>query len=300
MIHVNDVWKKFGSHDALRGLSFTVPEGSAFALIGANGAGKTTTIKVLMNIIEPSRGSATVLGVDSRRISPRELNQIGYVSENQDMPEKLSVAEYLDYLRPLYMRWDRELEASILRQLRLPPKRRIGDLSHGMRMKMSLACALPFRPKLLILDEPFSGLDPLVRDEFMEGLLQQAGEMTVLISSHELSEIDGVATHVAFLDEGKLLFEEPMSDLTGRFREVHVTLEREASTPGSLRNVPKEWLQMRAAGSVLMFVDTQFSEERLGDRIRSLVGEVRRIDTQPMALRSIFTTLARAARDGSV
>ncbi len=131
----------------------------------------------------------------------------------------------------------------------------------------------------------------------MEGLLQQAGEMTVLISSHELGEIDGVATHVAFLDEGKLLFEESMSDLTGRFREVHVTLEREASPPGK---VPADWLHVRSSGSVLTFVDTHFSEEDLGDRIRLLVGSVRSIDAEPMALRSIFTTLARAARDGVV
>ena len=100
MIQVNDLWKKFGRFEALRGLSFSVPEGSAFALIGANGAGKTTTIKVLMNILEPTRGSATVLGVDSRKISPKELSQIGYVSENQDMPGGLTVAEYLAYLRP--------------------------------------------------------------------------------------------------------------------------------------------------------------------------------------------------------
>src|SRR5690348_12863847 len=99
MIHVENVWKKFARHEALRGLSFSVPEGSAFALIGANGAGKTTTIKILMNIIEPTRGSATVLGVDSRRVSPHELTRIGYVSENQDMPERLTVGEYLDYLR---------------------------------------------------------------------------------------------------------------------------------------------------------------------------------------------------------
>jgi ABC-2 type transport system ATP-binding protein len=297
MIQVRELWKKFGRTDAVQGLSFQVPEGSAFALIGANGAGKTTTIKVLMNILEPSSGSATMLGADSRKISPRELAQIGYVSENQDMPERLTVAEYLDYLRPFYAQWDSELEASILGKLRLPPSRKIGALSHGMRMKMALACALPFRPKLLILDEPFSGLDPLVRDEFMEGLLEQAGEMTILISSHELSEIDGVATHVAFLDEGKLLFQESMSDLTGRFREVHVTLEREASSNGQL---PKEWLQARTVGNVLTFVHTRFSEDGLGERLDAIVGEVRRIDAQPMALRSIFTTLARAARDGAV
>lgn len=296
MIEVNGLWKAFGHHDALRGLTFNVPQGSAYALIGANGAGKTTTIKVLMNIIDPTRGYVTVLGTDSRKISPRELSRIGYVSENQVMPERLTVAEYLNYLRPFYPRWDRGLEARIRRQLRLPAERRIGHLSHGMRLKMALACALPFRPELLVLDEPFSGLDPLVRDEFMEELLRQAGEMTVLISSHELGEIDGVATHVAFIDEGKLLFEESMSDLMGRFREVHITMEQEARPPGQL---PAHWLDVRAAGNVLMFVDSRFSDDGLDDRVHSLGIVVRHIDAQPMALRSIFTTLARAARDGA-
>jgi len=293
VICVEDLWKKFGHTDALRGLSFSVPEGSAFALIGANGAGKTTTIKILMNILESSRGSARVWGVDCRRISPRELARIGYVSENQDMPEKLTVDEYIAYLRPFYPKWDRQLEGSIRRQLRLPPDRKIGALSHGMRMKMALACALAFRPRLLILDEPFSGLDPLVRDEFMDGLLGQAGEMTVLISSHELSEIDGVATHVAFMDEGKLLFEEPMTELTARFRAVHVTLERAPDT----HQLPKDWLGVKAMGNVLEFVDARFSEDQLGERIRSVLDGVRHVDVEPMALRSIFTTLARSARD---
>jgi ABC-2 type transport system ATP-binding protein len=296
MIEVRNLWKKFGRFEALQGLSFSVPEGSAFALIGANGAGKTTTIKVLMNILAPSRGCVSVAGVDSRRLSPRELRQIGYVSENQEMPGRLTVEEYFAYLRPFYPTWDRALEQSIRLRLRLPPERKLSHLSHGMRMKMSLACALPYRPRLLVLDEPFSGLDPLVRDEFMEGLLDQAGEMTVLISSHELSEIDGVATHVAFLDEGKLLFEESMSMLSGRFREVRVTLEREPS----LAQFPTEWLQARMTGNVLTFVDARFSGDRLGERIRSVVGEVRTIDAEPMPLRSIFITLARSARDSCV
>jgi ABC-2 type transport system ATP-binding protein len=295
MIRIENLWKKFGRFEALRGLSFDVPDGSAFAMIGANGAGKTTTIKVLMNILEPTRGSATLLGVNSRKISAQELAQIGYVSENQGMPSRLTVEEYTTYLRLFYPTWDRDLESSISRQLRLPLDRRIGDLSHGMRMKMALMCALPYRPKLLILDEPFSGLDPLVRDEFMEGLLDQAGEMTILISSHELGEIDGVATHVAFLDEGKLLFQESMSDLTGRFREVHVTLDVEAKRPNQ---TPKEWIEMRTMGNVLTFVDSGFDESGLSERIRSRINGVREIDSQPMALRSIFTTLARAARDG--
>src|SRR5579863_1075245 len=121
MIRVDDLCKKFGRHQALRGLSFSVPEGSAYALIGANGAGKTTTIRILMNILQAERGTVTVLGVNSRRMSPRELAQIGYVSENQEMPGRLTVTEYLDYLRPFYgTRWDKELEASTIRQLHLP------------------------------------------------------------------------------------------------------------------------------------------------------------------------------------
>ena len=301
MIQVNRLWKKFGRTDAVQDLSFAVPEGSAFALIGANGAGKTTTIKVLMNILEPTLGSAEVLGVDSRKISPRELAQIGYVSENQHMPEKLTVAQFLAYLRPFYPTWDTVLEKSLLRQLRLPAERKIGNLSHGMRLKMALACALPFRPRLLVLDEPFSGLDPLVRDEFMEGLLQQAGDMTILISSHELGEIDGVATHVAFLDEGKLLFQESMSDLVARFREVHVTLDGKLSGEVTKASFPKCWLRVETVGNVLSFVDTQFSDTEVNESLRSSLGEyVKTIDAQPMALRRIFTTLALAAREGAL
>jgi ABC-2 type transport system ATP-binding protein len=297
MIRVDGLWKKFGKHDALQGLSFHVPQGSAYALIGANGAGKTTTIKVLMNILEPTQGRATTLGVDSRALSPAELSQIGYVSESQDMPARLTVGQYFDYLRPFYMAWDKDLEQSLRRQLRLPSDRKIGHLSHGMRMKMALACAMPYRPKLLVLDEPFSGLDPLVREEFMEQMLLQAGEMTVLISSHELGEIEGVASHVGFIDAGRLVFEEPMEDLTDRFREVRVTLDQEAAVPSEL---PESWLHARALGTVLTFIDTQFSESQLAERIGSQVIGVRRIDAEPMTLRSIFTALARAARDGGL
>jgi len=297
MIESNDLWKRFGRHDALRGLSFRVPEGSAFALIGANGAGKTTTIRILMNILQATRGRASILGVDSRKISPHELCQIGYVSENQKFPGALTVAQYLDYLRPFYPKWDRDLENGLRRDLRLRTDLRIADLSHGMRLKLSLVCALPFRPRLLMLDEPFSGLDPLVRDEFMEGLLRQANEMTVLISSHELSEIEGLSTHVGFLDEGRLLFEESMSDLIDRFREVHITMANEAHAPSP---VPQDWLQVRTMGNVLAFVDSRFKDEKLRARVALLGEDVRRVDAEPMGLRSIFTTLARASRDAAV
>src|ERR1700761_1746160 len=292
-----DVWKRYGRHDALQGMNLSVPEGSAYALIGANGAGKTTTIKVLMNILSPSSGTAQVLGMDSRRMSPELLAQIGYVSENQALPGRLTVGEYLDYLRPFYPTWDRGLEDSVRSSLQLPAGRRIGELSHGMRLKLGLACALSFKPRLLVLDEPFSGLDPLVREELMEGLLMQAGEMTMLIASQELAEIESVTTHVGFLHGGRMLLEESMEDLSARLREVRVTLEHTARGPAGL---PKEWLGARGMGNVLSFVDPRYVEAGLGERVRSILGPVRQIDSQPMPLAEVFKTLARAVRDGAM
>jgi ABC-2 type transport system ATP-binding protein len=295
IVEVHDLWKRYGRYEALQGLGFAMAEGSAFALVGPNGAGKTTTIKVLMNLLDASRGRATILGVDSRAISPRELADIGYVSENQDLPGRMTVGEYLAYLRPFYPRWDRALETSMCRDMQLPSERKIRDLSHGMRIKMALVCALSFRPRLLILDEPFAGLDPLVRDELLDGLLGQAGELTILISSHELGEIEGLATDVGFLHAGRMLFQEPMGRLIERCREVYVTLDATAQVPHPL---PAHWLHARAAGNVLMFVETQFTDEALGELVRTVCDGVRHIDAKPMSLRSIFTTLAPAARDG--
>jgi ABC-2 type transport system ATP-binding protein len=166
-----------------------------------------------------------------------------------------------------------------------------------MRIKTALVAALAFRPTLLVLDEPFSGLDPLVREEFMQQMLLEAGGVTVLISSHELGEIEGVATHVGFIDEGKLLFQEPMQDLTDRFRQVRITLSGEAVLPSG---IPADWLQLQAEGPVVDFVDTRYAEASLGERAHALFHDVRRIEAQPMTLRAIFTTLARAARDGGL
>lgn len=295
IIEIDNIWKRFGRFDALEGLSLTVPEGSAFALIGANGAGKSTTIKILMNLIEASRGTAKVLGVDSRDISRQQLAQIGYVSENQELPPRLKVGDYLAYLRRLYPTWDQSLEKSLLKQLELPLERKIGHLSHGMRIKMALACALAYRPRLLVLDEPFSGLDPLVRKEFMESLMGQAGETTILISSHELGELENTATHVAFIDRGKVAFQESMDVLTSRVRKVFVTLGRPATPP---KDPPGEWLDIRAAGNVISFVDTHFTESGTNTQIITTIGDVRNIAVEPVALVSIFTTIAGAARHG--
>jgi ABC-2 type transport system ATP-binding protein len=285
--------KSFRRHDAVRGISLAVPEGSIYALIGANGAGKTTTIKTLLNILTPTSGRAEVLGVDSRRLSPKEFSKIGYVSENQELPPRLTVGAYLEYLRPLYPTWDESLERSLILELQLPIDRKIRDLSHGMRMKASLACALCYRPKLLVLDEPFSGLDPLVRDELMERLLQQADEMTVFLSSHELDEIEGSTTYVGYLENGRLLFQESMAQLSGRIREVRVTMNRDAWMP---QGSPENWINMSTAGNVLSFTDVRYESRALQASVNSLLTDIKEVGIQPVALRSIFTALARSSR----
>jgi ABC-2 type transport system ATP-binding protein len=292
-IQTEDLNKSFRRQEAIRGVSLRVPEGAIYALIGANGAGKTTTIKALLNIIAPTSGRAEVLGVDSRRLSPREYAQIGYVSESQELPRRLTVRHYFEYLRPFYPTWDESLARDLIVGFQLPVDTRIQDLSHGTRMKASLACALCYRPKLLVLDEPFSGLDPLVRDELMERLLQQAQDMTVLLSSHELDEIEGSVTHVGYLERGHLLFQESMEALGARVREVRVTTQGPAVIPD---NVPENWLDLGVSGSVLRFVDIGFSSERLKTAIDSLALALRDVEVQPMPLRSIFTTLARSAQ----
>jgi ABC-2 type transport system ATP-binding protein len=213
VIETHDLAKNYGKFGALHGLNMSMPEGSVFALVGASGAGKTTTIKILLNMIEPSRGRASILGVDTRSIGPSLLSQVGYVSESQALPGRLRVEQFFDYLRPCYPTWDSQLELQLRRQLRLPPDRRINALSHGMRLKLALASALSFRPKLLVLDEPFSGLDALTRDEMIGEFLREPREMSILISSHELDEVERLCTDVAFLDEGRLLFQGSLPEL---------------------------------------------------------------------------------------
>ncbi|HTW47782.1 MAG TPA: ABC transporter ATP-binding protein [Acidobacteriaceae bacterium] len=284
--------KRFGRTDALSGVDLTVPEGSIYALVGPNGAGKTTLIKLAMNILQPTAGTAEVLGKASHRMTGRDLNRIGYVSENQEYPEWMTVGAMLAYLRPFYPTWDGALEQQLMAQFDLPPERKIKQLSRGMRMKAAMAAALAFRPALLVLDEPFSGLDPLVRDELIEGLLDRSPETTVFLSSHDLSEIESFSSHVGYLEQGRLLFSEEMAELAGRFREVTVTL----SGPRPESTVPAPWLQYEATDSVVKFVHSGCKGEQTATELRQMFPGAKDIEMEPMPLRAIFLAVARARR----
>jgi ABC-2 type transport system ATP-binding protein len=288
IIETHDVAKRFGRFEAIENLSLSVPEGSVYALIGPNGAGKTTTIRVLMNILQPDQGEVSVLGTRSLQLAPPDFERIGYVSESQKLPGGLSLAHFFEYLRSLYPTWDRALEKQLCEQFELPPSRKIKHLSHGMRMKTLLVGALAYRPKLLVLDEPLSGLDTLVRDEVVNGLLQQAADTTIFISSHELSEIESFTTHVAFMQNGRLLLQEAIETLQARFRQVDVTLSAVKDLPKPL---PEGWLLPTIEGHRLRFVASHYQDDAaLCQELAKHFGAVK-VECEPMALRAIANSL---------
>ncbi len=285
--------QRFGAHPVLEGLDLLVPEGAIYAYVGANGAGKTTTIKTLLNLMPPAAGTARVLGRDSRSLAPADFREIGLVSEGLRLPLWMTVGEYLSYLQPFYPNWDAALAAELLRQFEMPAGRKLQHLSRGMRMKAALVSALAFSPKLLFLDEPFSGLDALVRDELIQALLARAERMTVFLSSHDLSEIESFSTHIGYLEGGFVHFSEEMGALVNRFREVEVTLSAPAALPTPW---PDEWLRAECSGGLIRFVDTRHDATRTAGRLRQMLTGVESIECRPMSLRDIFVVLARNAR----
>jgi ABC-2 type transport system ATP-binding protein len=296
VIRTENLVKKFRRVEALNGLNLDVFEGAVYALVGPNGAGKTTAIKILMNIFGPTSGRAEVLGVESARVAGQAFTSIGYVSENQELPDWMRVGTFLDYLRPFYPSWDRALENRLIRQFDLPRERKLGNLSRGMRMKAALASSLAYHPKLIVLDEPFTGLDPLVRDELIQGLLEQAEESTIFVSSHDLAEIESFASHVGYLEQGRLRFSEELEKLVERFREVQVTLEGSPRLP---ERAPESWMQLNSSAAVARFIESRFEPERTRAEIRGVFGEVRDVTFNPMTLREIFLAMAKVGRNAA-
>lgn len=296
MIEITNLHKRFRKTEAVAGLSLSVPEGQVTAFLGPNGAGKSTTIKCLLNLHRPDTGNATILGVDSRKLGPKEFTRIGYVSENMELPLWMTVKQFLDYCRPLYPHWDAAFEKQLLTQFDLPLTTKLKDLSRGMRMKAALLSSLAYRPKLVVLDEPFSGLDPLVRDEFIRGLLELTEQegWTVFVSSHDIEEVQRLADRVAIINRGKLALDETSDSLQSRFRAIETVLPDETKAPA---NLPTDWLHAEQAGRTLRFTASRFAnDESLASTLREAIPGAQPPQIRPMSLREIFVVLARAYR----
>lgn len=296
VIRTERLTKRFGRLRALADLDIEVPEGSVFALIGPNGAGKSTAIKTMLNIVAPTSGAATVLGADSRRLGPKQLARIGYVSENQRLPEWMRVGAFLSYSKEFYPGWRDEDARALVEAFDLPLDRKLGALSRGMRVKAALASSLAYRPRLIVLDEPFGGLDALVREELIESVLERTPEATVFIASHDLSEIESFASHIAYIDQGRLRFTEEKDALSERFREVEITIDGPVEIP---REWPANWLAPDHSAAVIRFVDSRFDRETSEAEVLRRIPRVRGITVRAMPLRSIFVALARAAKSAA-
>lgn len=297
VIQTNGLTKTFRGKAAVDQLDLAVPEGSIYAFLGPNGAGKTTTIKLLMNILFPTSGSAEVLGVPSSRIGPDQFRQIGYVSENQKIPGWMTVPQLINYCKPMYPSWDNEFCKRLLAQFNLPNDVKLKSMSRGMKVKAMLLSSLAYRPRLLVLDEPFSGLDPLVRDEFIRGILEltETEGWTVFISSHDIDEVERLADWVGFIDKGQLQLSEKRESLQERFRQVEVTLPDGAEIPKAL---PAEWLVPERAGHAFRYVESQFGEGS-DARFESVFPTVGTFDPQALSLREIYLALARHFKGAS-
>jgi ABC-2 type transport system ATP-binding protein len=216
-ITIRGLTKHFGTKTAVQALNLNVPKGSIFALLGDNGAGKSTTIRILVGLLRPDRGHATILGQDSWQQAVALRRVVGYVPEKPRFYDWMTVGEIgwftAGFHGPDFLARYEEL----IERFELSPRAKLESLSKGQYAKVALALALAPDPDVLILDEPTSGLDLLTRRQFLSSMVDLAGEgRTILISSHQIAEVERIASHVAFLSHGRLLMTASMDELKQR------------------------------------------------------------------------------------
>lgn len=219
VIEISQLTRRFGAMTALAAVSLAIPRGAVHGLVGVNGAGKTTLIKHVLGLLRAESGSVRVFGRDPVADPVGVLSRIGYLSEHNDLPGWMRVDELLRYSRAFYPAWDDGYAEQLRRAFALDGAARIKNLSKGQKARAGLLIALAFRPELLVLDEPSSGLDPIVRRDILAAVIRTIAEegRTVLFSSHLLEEVEQVADHVTMIDQGIVV----VSDSLRSLREAH-------------------------------------------------------------------------------
>jgi ABC-2 type transport system ATP-binding protein len=215
VIHVSELTRRFGGKTALDSVSLSLPRGGVYGLVGANGAGKTTLIKHLLGLLQAESGSVRVFGVDPVADPVAVLSRIGYLSEENDLPGWMRVDELVRYSRAFYPGWDDGYAEELRRSFALDPAAKIKTLSKGQKARAGLLIALAYRPELLVLDEPSSGLDPIVRRDILGAVIRTIADegRTVLFSSHLLEEVEQVADHVTLIKDGRIVLSESLDSL---------------------------------------------------------------------------------------
>jgi ABC-2 type transport system ATP-binding protein len=291
VVDVKDLSYRYGKVVALRELDLAVPEGAFYALLGPNGAGKTTLLQLLMGLRRKQEGRVSLMGYDSAALTVRERSTIGYIAEGQALPKWMRLGQLEAYLAPLYPSWDPALANTLRERFGLDAGRKIGTFSRGDYMKAALLCALAPRPKLLLMDEPFTGMDVLVKDELVRGLLDFAGNegWSVVLSSHDIGELELLADWVGFLDAGRMQLSEPMEALRKRFKRIEIVLGEASSSVDAL---PAEWRLVEHSGRRVSFVVSQFTEALVSDVLPARFPGAARIEVFDVTLREVYLAVA--------
>ena len=280
--------RRFRRAAALESLDLEVPEGAIYALLGPPGAGKSTCLQLLLNILAPTAGRAEILGVDSRRLTSRDFTQIGYLAPAQELPH-LTIGHFFGFLRGFYPAWDAAIEAALVRQFQLPLDRSLDALSLATRRKAALVSTLAYRPRLILLDEPFRGVDPISRNQLLEALREHAGRATILIAAEDAAKAETFATHIGCLEAGRLRLSEEVAALRARFREIVLTFE---TAPPLSGDWPPAWLPPQGGPTTIRFIDTRFHEQETPAEARRRCGEWRSLAANPMPVSEIVSALA--------
>jgi ABC-2 type transport system ATP-binding protein len=249
VVAISDLSRRFGPKIVLDQVSLYVPKGGVFGLVGENGAGKTTLIKHILGLLRAESGTVRVFDRDPVADPVGVLGRIGYLSEQPDLPGWMRVDELLRYTKAFYPRWDSDYAAELLAQFGLNPAQRISTLSKGQTAKAGLLIAQAHRPELLLLDEPSSGLDPLVRRDILEAVIRTVAEegRTVFFSSHLLEEIERVSDHIAMVHGGKIVLCGSLDEIKAQHRRFILHFEQtqpkrpEIAEAISVSGQGKEW-----------------------------------------------------------
>ena len=224
IIKMENVTKTYGKSFALNKLNLNVPEGSVYGLLGQNGAGKTTAIRICMSLLKITDGTAKVLDTNPWNMPVSIKQQIGYTSDSMQIIPWLKVSDILNYNGSFYQNWDKNYVKQWVEKLELPLDKRVFHLSRGNRQKLGLIMAIGHRPKLLILDEPAGGLDPIARKDFLESIIELIHESgtTILISSHSLDDLERISDHIGIIENGRMKLETNLENLKKTTKRVRV------------------------------------------------------------------------------